>query len=166
MIKNIAVIGESCVDEYVYGTCDRVCPEAAALCFKHDSIKTTNMGMAGNTFNNIKTLNKESNIDLITTQSQIIKRRFVDKRYNAIIFREDINDTTGENGANFYPKGNPTFTNYPTHKIELRDVCGAGDTFLAALVTEYMRSFDIVKSIIYANDCSSKVVSQFGVVTP
>ena len=40
MIKNIAVIGESCVDEYVYGTCDRVCPEAAALCFKHDSIKT------------------------------------------------------------------------------------------------------------------------------
>lgn len=255
MIKNIAVIGESCVDEYVYGTCDRVCPEAAALCFKHDSIKTINMGMAGNTFNNIKTLNKESNIDLITTQSQIIKRRFVDKRYNAIIFREDINDTcdrislkdydfskydcivfsdyckgflhdediidictlknnkcitfmdtkkklnqfvqyidfikinskefatnildftminslcslivtTGENGANFYPKGNPVFTNYPTKKIELRDVCGAGDTFLAALVTEYMKSFDIVKSILYANDCSSKVVSQFGVVTP
>jgi hypothetical protein len=29
-----------------------------------------------------------------------------------------------------------------------------------------MKSFDIVKSIIYANDCSSKVVSQFGVVTP
>ena len=27
MTMNIAVIGESCKDEYIYGTCDRVCPE-------------------------------------------------------------------------------------------------------------------------------------------
>ena len=38
MKPKIAVIGESCIDEYVYGTCDRVCPEAAALCFHHKNI--------------------------------------------------------------------------------------------------------------------------------
>ena len=94
MKPKIAVIGESCIDEYVYGTCDRVCPEAAALCFHHKNIKTTNPGMAGNTYENLKALNKDDvfYIELITSASPIIKRRFIDIKYNSIVFREDVND--------------------------------------------------------------------------
>lgn len=252
-MTRIAIVGESCTDEYVYGTCDRVCPEASALCFKNLGYKTTNPGMAGNVYENIKILNTYNyEISLITSTSNIIKRRFVDKKYNTIIFREDINDNTdhidlnkydfslydaivfsdyckgflseesiikickqkkhsstifidtkkklsniskyvdfvkinnlelqqninelskiildtnlivtrGEDGATLYTKNNTK--QYPTNKILLRDVCGAGDTFLASLVISYMNTKNIDSSIMFANECSAKVVSQFGVVT-
>lgn len=254
MKHKIAIIGESCIDEYIYGTCDRVCPEAAALCFHHNNDKTINSGMAGNTYENLKALNTNNNFDihLITSSSPIIKRRFIDKKYNSIIFREDIIDkaepikisdinfsqyncivisdynkgflsltdiqeiynskqhdcpifidtkkqlknlcnyvdfikinsielqqniqdfdyikhntilivTEGENGATLYSKN--TTKHFDTEKVVLRDVCGAGDTFLAALSIKYMQTKDIEHSITFANVCACKVVSKFGVVT-
>lgn len=107
MLK-IAVIGESCIDEYVYGTCDRVCPEAAALCFSHTNKKTINPGMAGNTYQNLKSLNQDNifEIDLISSKSSIIKRRFVDQKYNSIIFREDIDDRCDRIDVSNYFFGN------------------------------------------------------------
>jgi D-beta-D-heptose 7-phosphate kinase/D-beta-D-heptose 1-phosphate adenosyltransferase len=253
-MSNIVVIGESCIDEYVYGTCDRVCPEAAALCFNHSNIKTTNPGMAGNTYENFKALNHAKHeIDFITCKSTIIKRRFIDQKYNSIIFREDINDkcdrinlleykniseydyivisdynkgflsiddiqnisklrkngclifidtkkqlkylsqyvdfikinsvefnqnindvndiikystlivTKGDKGAALYQ--NNTIKNFETEKIVLRDVCGAGDTFLSGLVMKYIQTTNIEESIIFANSCACKVVAKFGVVT-
>jgi bifunctional ADP-heptose synthase (sugar kinase/adenylyltransferase) len=65
--------------------------------------------------------------------------------------------TTGENGCNFRGK------NYPVKKVEVIDVSGAGDSFMAGLVIEYLRSEDIVKSIKFANECSSEVVQHPGV---
>jgi len=254
MIKKIAIIGEVCTDQYIFGKCDRVCPEAAALCFSHSNDIRTNLGMAGNVYNNLLSLNKDNifDISLISPTSSIIKRRFVDNRYNSIVFREDINDTSerinlnqyefqqydcivfsdyckgfllesdiidicnkktkncisfidtkkdlyklsehidyikinnyefkqnehhldhitthanlivteGDNGARLYNMKNIKY--YPTKKIVLRDVCGAGDTFLAALVFKYLVSLDIDQAIIFANECATKVVSQFGVVS-
>lgn len=254
MKPKIVVIGESCVDEYVYGTCDRVCPEAAALCFNHDNNKTTNPGMAGNTYENLKALNIDNDfeLNLITSKSTIIKRRFIDKKYNSIIFREDINDksdpieiskinfkdydciiisdynkgflslsdikiiheskkkdcpifidtkktlknlvnyvdfikinsielkqniqdfqyikdetvlivTEGENGATLYNR--EICKHFDTEKVVLRDVCGAGDTFLAALSIKYMQTKNIEQAIKFANACACTVVSKFGVVT-
>lgn len=255
MTKKIAIIGEICTDQYVFGQCNRVCPEAAALCFNHDNDTiVNNEGMAGNVYKNLKSLDIDHKfeISLISPLSQIIKKRFVDNRYNTIIFREDINDKTeridlhkynfsqydcivfsdyckgfllesdiidickmksincitfldskktlsklseyidiikinnyefkenmihlptisdnsmlivteGDNGAKLYNKKN--IQHYPTEKVLLRDVCGAGDTFLAALVTKYLESKNIDKSISFANLCSSKVVAQFGVVS-
>ena len=48
-------------------------------------------------------------------------------------------------------------------KVDVKDASGAGDTFMAALVVEYFKSNDIIKSIKYANKCASKVVKQRGV---
>ena len=42
MKPKVVIIGESCTDEYIFGTCNRVCPEAAALCFTHKNKKRTN----------------------------------------------------------------------------------------------------------------------------
>jgi len=251
---NILIVGESCIDEYLFGHCDRVCPEAAALCFKDNGIVKTNLGMAGNVLTNIKSIRPNYNIDIITNiNCSITKRRFVDTRYNSIVFRQDINDTCdrininahnygqyelvifsdyckgflqesdisyilsklnsrcisfidtkkkispfikgvtflkinnkefqenitdlsiirsfckiivtkGDSGALFIDKDTETL--YTTKKIDIRDVCGAGDTFMAALSVKYAETHDISASIHYANECAGSVVSKFGVCVP
>lgn len=250
----ILLIGESCVDEYVYGHCDRICPEAPAICFKSNGKIQSGLGMAGNVMANIKSIRPEFHVDIITNlDSTIIKRRFIDKRYNSIVFRQDINDSCDRidinkyeysnydavifsdyckgflqetdianilkridkpslsfidtkkkigdfiNGVSFLKINNKEFTEnvtdinkikntcqiivtkgdlgalhidksketlYETPKIDVRDVCGAGDTFLAGLVIKYIETKDVSQSIKFANECSSKVVSKFGVSTP
>ncbi len=54
---------------------------------------------------------------------------------------------------------------YPTKKVEIKDLSGAGDTFLSAFVVKFLKNNDIGESIRYANHCASKVVSQRGVTT-
>ena len=46
----------------------------------------------------------------------------------------------------------------------VRDLSGAGDTFLAALVVEYLKNNNIDEAIRFANKCAAWVVTQKGVV--
>jgi len=46
---------------------------------------------------------------------------------------------------------------------EVRDLSGAGDTFLAALVADFIKNDDIRSNIRFANRCASWVVTQKGV---
>jgi len=46
----------------------------------------------------------------------------------------------------------------------VRDLSGAGDTFLAGLVVEYLKNKNIEDAINFANKCSAWVVTQKGVV--
>lgn len=48
---------------------------------------------------------------------------------------------------------------------DVRDLSGAGDTFFAALVAEYIKNSDICAAIKFANKCASWVVTQKGVVS-
>ena len=54
---------------------------------------------------------------------------------------------------------------YPVKKVDVKDMTGAGDTFLAGLVVEYVRTKDIDKAIEFANNCATQVVQKKGVVT-
>ena len=55
---------------------------------------------------------------------------------------------------------------YPVNNdIEVRDLSGAGDTFMASLVISYLKTHGIEISIQYANECATKVVQKRGVVT-
>ena len=54
---------------------------------------------------------------------------------------------------------------YPVEKVNIKDVSGAGDTFISGLVCEYIRTNDIVKAIKFAQDCATKVVQKKGVCT-
>ena len=47
--------------------------------------------------------------------------------------------------------------------MPVKDVSGAGDTFLAALVVEYLKTNDIKSAITFANECATKVVQKRGV---
>ena len=49
--------------------------------------------------------------------------------------------------------------------MEVKDISGAGDTFLAGLVVEYLKSNDIVASIAFAQECTKIVVQKHGVST-
>jgi D-beta-D-heptose 7-phosphate kinase/D-beta-D-heptose 1-phosphate adenosyltransferase len=66
--------------------------------------------------------------------------------------------TKGSDGCYFMDK------NYPVlNKADVKDTSGAGDSFISALVVKYLETSNIEESIIFANDCASKVVSQRGV---
>ena len=52
---------------------------------------------------------------------------------------------------------------FPVKKVNITDISGAGDTFLAALVSEYIKSKNIKKAIKFANKCASIVVTKKGV---
>ena len=71
--------------------------------------------------------------------------------------RTKIIHTRGPEGCDFQGR------NYPVEKCEIRDTSGAGDSFMAALVTEYLVTGEIEKSIIAANLAASKVVRTRGV---
>lgn len=67
--------------------------------------------------------------------------------------------TRGSEGAEY--KGRL----YTTDKVEVVDVCGAGDTFLAALTWGYLITSDVAKAIHIANKCASISVTHSGVYT-
>jgi sugar/nucleoside kinase (ribokinase family) len=52
---------------------------------------------------------------------------------------------------------------FPVPETQVVDVCGAGDTFLAALTYQYLKSGDIKTSITFANRCASIAVRHRGV---
>lgn len=68
--------------------------------------------------------------------------------------------TMGEKGALY--KENL----FPAPKVEVVDVTGAGDTFLAALTFEYLRTNDIESSIKFAIKASSITVQHLGCYAP
>jgi len=54
---------------------------------------------------------------------------------------------------------------FQVEKVEIKDLSGAGDSFLAGLVFSFVQDKNIRKSIVFANECATKVVQQKGVNT-
>ncbi len=52
---------------------------------------------------------------------------------------------------------------YPVPPVSVKDVSGAGDTFLSGLVSEYLKTKNIVTSLKFANECATQVVQKRGV---
>ena len=82
----ILVIGDSCKDVFVYGTCERLCPDAPVPVFI-PSYQKENRGMAGNVYQNLLSL--KIDVDLITNESEIAKTRYIDEKTNHMIIRID-----------------------------------------------------------------------------
>jgi D-beta-D-heptose 7-phosphate kinase/D-beta-D-heptose 1-phosphate adenosyltransferase len=66
--------------------------------------------------------------------------------------------TLGNEGAMHWMNKFPIEIEHP-----VRDLTGAGDTFLAALVVEYLQKNNIDDAIIFANRCAAWAVTQKGV---
>lgn len=232
----ILLIGDTCVDQYVYGTIDRLSPEAPVPVFVPER-EETRRGMAGNVEENLKALG--CIVTLLTLKGSI-KTRFIDSRSNQHIMRLD-QDASSEpitletaipplydavvisdynKGAVSYElvekiiaqfKG-PVFIDtkktdlarfegafvkinslenslakslpsqhivtlgkqgtmyagmtYPATAVEVADVCGAGDTFLAALVYKFLETNQMPEAIQFANRAASITVKHIGVYAP
>ena len=72
----------------------------------------------------------------------------------------DLIVTKGKNGSTWN-----CIENFPIDdEHDVRDLSGAGDTFLAGLVADYVKNKDIRSAIRFANKCAAWVVTQKGVV--
>ena len=85
----IGVVGDVCLDTWVYGTVDRICPEAPVPVFNPTN-EVSNKGMAGNVFRNLQSLGYDA--QLFAPKSFPIKTRYIEERSNALIVRVDTND--------------------------------------------------------------------------
>jgi len=54
---------------------------------------------------------------------------------------------------------------FPVEKVTIKDMSGAGDTFISGLVCEWVRTKEISKAINFAQQCATKVVQKLGVCT-
>jgi len=82
----VLLIGDSCTDEYVYGTCDRLNPEAPVPILNFNR-KETNKGMAWNVRENLMSFGME--VCILTNEEPITKTRYIDERSNQHILRLD-----------------------------------------------------------------------------
>lgn len=230
----VLLIGDSCTDEYVYGVCERLNPEAPVPILKYGNTQTVE-GMAWNVRKNLKSFGIE--VYILTHEEKIIKRRYIDQRYNQQMLRVDIEDSIKPLDYDLpqdhfdalvisdYDKGflttkrifelvewfdGPVFIdskktnlpvdcayikinddeyskldkelkdspnlivtkgaqgvdykgkNYPAVGVSVFDVCGAGDTFLSALVYFYLLYGTIEDAIPYANKAAAIAVTHFG----
>ena len=76
----------------------------------------------------------------------------------------DMIVTLGAKGAMM--KSEMINTTYPTKKVDVVDVCGAGDTFLSALAYQYLVTNSIEDAIKFANKASSITVQHVGNYAP
>tara|TARA_R110002110_G_scaffold137526_2_gene322676 strand:+ start:109 stop:879 length:771 start_codon:yes stop_codon:yes gene_type:complete len=233
---NALLVGDSCLDIYHYGVCERMSPEAPVPVFR-ETRQETKLGMSDNVRLNLESLG----IDVFhqCNTEKIRKHRFIEENYNQQLFRYD----QGENASlkpmlpmvfeNFdavvvsdYNKGFITpetfkmlqeqldpsipifvdskkkdlriFKNciikineseaergildsaqevvvtlggrgslwknqiFKTEKVDVYDVCGAGDVFLAGLVYGFLKHRDMSKAIALANKCASLSVTKMG----
>lgn len=243
----VLVIGDTCEDEYVYGSVSRVSPEAPVPVLKYDYVEKTR-GMAANVNQNLRSFGIVT--DLLTHKESIVKTRFIDKEsgYQLMRMDEEVEVTPisasqlrssfihfggfdamiiSDYGKGFVPQDRmlelidtfqgPIFIDtkkteiwhkdnvfwkinrreydlldkthdlfpldshlivtqgsngvrwsgitFPSEKVKVYDVTGAGDTFLAALVAKFMETKDMQQSIDYANRAAAIAVQHPGVYT-
>lgn len=238
---NVLVIGEKCDDIFVYGSTTRISPEAPIPVFEVSYEKTI-PGMAANVKKNLEGLGII--VDMIANEKTIVKKRFVDRRYNQHLLRVDtgltvdkidvnklnelqqpidaiiisdydkgflpnamiepvlkilkifnvpifvdskkrdlsqfedciikVNEKEYNDAKHTLPKNSKVIVTlgaagamykdviYPVKKVDIFDVVGAGDTFISALAFKYLQTTNIDQSIIFANICSSFVVTKIG----
>ena len=232
-LMKVLLLGDSCEDEYIYGRCTRISPEAPVPVLDYAKIQTKS-GMAGNVCLNLQSFGLD--ITFLTNNEQLVKTRFIDEKSNQQILRVDneekikplmipvMTDSFDAVVISDYNKGYlstekifeivesascPVFidskksilpnkpncfikindveyeklddynidnlivtkgsegciykqTLYPAEKVNVYDVVGAGDTFLAALVYGYITTNNIDESLMMGNRAAAIAVQQPG----
>lgn len=85
---NILVVGELCEDNFIYGECKRLSPEAPVPVM-NPIYTVQNPGMSGNVVENLKALDNNLNIEHWYQSERVFKKRFVDKKTNHMFLRLD-----------------------------------------------------------------------------
>lgn len=129
----ILVFGEYARDEFIYGNCNRLNPEAPTPVIKPNKTITYD-GMGGNVSRNLKSLGVE--VKHIYQPEQIIKRRYVDDKSNYILLRVDYEDDI-----------RPLQFSDPSELFIKYDI----ESFDAVIISDYNKGFlttDVIKLIL------------------
>ena len=94
------------------------------------------------TYLKINSLEYENNEKFLNKYYDIMNKTIVTKGNKGCLFQGEI---------------------YSTQDVPVKDISGAGDTFLAGLVVGYLKTNDIEKAIEFAQKCTTKVVQKHGV---
>lgn len=97
---------------------------------------------------------KEIDFIKINYNEYLSSKKFIN---NNDWIREKLIVTRGPYGCDY------NGINYPTKDVGVKDVAGAGDSFLAGLIFKYIQTNSIENSIQFANRCSTQVVQKKGV---
>jgi len=84
----VLVIGETCIDRFIYSNAPRLSPEAPVPVL-NPLYAIDNPGMAGNTLENIKALAPDCSITYLSQQETITKTRYVEEKSNHMFLRVD-----------------------------------------------------------------------------
>ncbi len=236
---NILVVGDNCIDQYIYGSVNKISPEAPIPVLEQDR-EEFKSGMAANVKLNLEALG--AFVRFIAPTEVCVKKRYIDSKTNYQLLRVDHDYNLDKKPVNFgklddidaivisdYNKGFVTYdvvdhlreeftgpifmdtkkkalgdfrgifikvndkecreaASLPTsselivtkgskgaeymgkmyHGVptEVYDVTGAGDTFLAALAIEYVRTKNIPRAIEFANKVAAITVKHYGCYVP
>lgn len=84
--KKILVIGDTCKDVYIYGKCERLCPDAPVpVLIPKNRVESD--GMAGNVVRNAEALGIK--VNYILNKNYPTKIRYVDQKTNQMLVRVD-----------------------------------------------------------------------------
>lgn len=84
----ILIIGETCVDKFIYCDTNRLSPEAPVPIL-NPLYTTHNAGMAANTAANVKALFPKSSISYLIQDGDITKTRYIEEKSNHMFLRVD-----------------------------------------------------------------------------
>jgi len=84
----ILIIGETCVDKFIYCKASRLSPEAPVPIL-NPLYTTHNAGMAANTAANVKALLPNSSISYLIQDGDITKTRYIEEKSNHMFLRVD-----------------------------------------------------------------------------
>lgn len=95
----VLLIGEYCYDDYVYGSVDRISPEAPVPVFKRESMARF-PGMAGNVYEHLCEYIPKSHIDFYHQRTMIYKERYIESRSNQHMLRVDVGEAEAVDALN------------------------------------------------------------------
>ena len=130
-MSKVLIIGDSCIDEYIYCTTDRFCPDAPVPVLKPGSYVSTE-GMAGNVADNLRALGVK--VDLVSNANQIKKTRYVDERTNHMFIRID------EGEDDIFPIAKKTLENIKWNEYD------------AVIISDYCKGFITEEEIAYISN--------------
>jgi D-beta-D-heptose 7-phosphate kinase/D-beta-D-heptose 1-phosphate adenosyltransferase len=106
---------------------------------------------------------KKKNLSRFSANNSIIKIN-EHESHSMVSVPSTLIVTLGEKGAML--KQGDQEKIYETNKVEVADVCGAGDTFLSAFTYKFLETMSIEQGIIFANLASSITVQHRGNYAP
>ena len=88
---NVLIVGDSCLDVYHYGTCDRLSPEAPVPVLKLSHTERKD-GMALNVKSNLESFDVE--VKILTNRQTITKERYIDIKTKNHLLRFDTGEAS------------------------------------------------------------------------